>query len=160
MPTITVRFSDIETIAAIGYLRGSPDDPTRAQPTAAAAVRKAILFAAKSGLQPPATGRPELPLAPLAPVLDAWAALCAGRGRVALTTHDATSRPCHDLEAALAAVGYPLACRSPRTLAQTFRHLGQRPCPDGRQLCRSEAAGEGGRMSWYVSGGPSPSPRP
>lgn len=146
MRTITVRFSDSETVAAIGYLRGPSGDPTRAQASAAAAVRKAILFAAEHGHGPRPTAPPEL-----APVLDAWAALCAERGKAALTTHEATACPCPDLEAALVAIGYPLACQSPRTLGQTLRHLGQRPCPDGRQFCRSRGAGTGGRMAWYVA---------
>ena len=145
MPTITVRFKDSATVAAIGYLRG-PADPTRAQPSAAAAVRKAILFAAEHGHGPRPTAPPEL-----APVLDAWAALCAWRGHGAVSTREALSAPCPDLEAALVAIGYPLACQSPRTLGQTLRHLGQRPCPDGRQFCRSRGAGTGGRMAWYVA---------
>lgn len=158
MPTITVRFSDFETIAAIGYLRGPPDDPTRAQPTAAAAVRKAILFAADRARGAPPSPPPETAPA-LAPLLNVWAALCTERGRAALTTHEVTERPSAALEVALTAIGYPLACRSARALGQTLRHLARRPCPDGRMLCCARGVGEGGRMLWRVAA-PAPAPAP
>lgn len=154
MPTITVRFSDPETLAALGYLRGPSDDPTRARPSAAAAIRKAILFAAKHGHEAP----PPVPSSPpelaLAPLLDAWAALCAERGRSSLTTHEVTVHPSSVLRDALEAIGYPLACQDARTLGQTFRHLSDRPGPDGRRLCRGQGRWEGGRILWCVAGGP------
>lgn len=98
---------------------------------------------------------------PVAPLLDAWEALCAVHrsrpGRRCLLAREAleagTEEQREALGLILATLGHPEAMCSARHLAKALERQRGRLAPDGR--CLASSRGEGG-CRWYVTGVMSP----